>query len=54
MSFAGGGGCGGGGGGGGLLGELHLDLLPDLLPLQVGPGREDVAVLQLLFAGPVP
>lgn len=37
-----------------LLGELHFDLLPDLLPLLVRPLGEDVSVLQLLPAGPVP
>lgn len=36
------------------LGQLHLDLLPDLLPLLVAADGEDVAVLQLLLAGPVP
>ena len=37
-----------------LLGELHFDLLPDLLPLLICPLGEDVSVLQLLPAGPVP
>lgn len=36
------------------LGQLHLDLLPDLLPLLVAADGEDVPVLQLLLAGPVP
>lgn len=36
------------------LGQLHLDLLADLLPLLVAADGEDVAVLQLLLAGPVP
>lgn len=37
-----------------LLRQLHLDLLPDLLPLLVAADGEDVAVLQLLLAGTVP
>lgn len=36
------------------LGQLHLDLLPDLLPLLVAADGEDVPVLQLLLAGSVP
>lgn len=36
------------------LGQLHFDLLPDLLPLLVAADREDVPVLQLLLAGSVP
>lgn len=36
------------------LGQLHLDLLPDLLPLLVAADGEDVSVLQLLLAGSVP
>lgn len=37
-----------------LLGQLHLDLLSDLLSLLIGPPGEDVPVLQLLLARPVP
>lgn len=37
-----------------LLSQLHLNLLPDLLPLLVAADGEDVAVLQLLLAGTVP
>lgn len=37
-----------------LLGELHLYLLPDFLPLLIRPPGENVPVLQLLLAGPVP
>lgn len=36
------------------LGQLHLYLLADFLPLLVAADGEDVAVLQLLLAGPVP
>lgn len=36
------------------LGQFHLDLLPDLLPLLVAAYWEDVSVLQLLLAGSVP
>lgn len=37
-----------------LLCQLHLYLLPDLLPLLVAAHGKDVAVLQLLLAGTVP
>ena len=37
-----------------LLGEFHLNLLPDLLPLFSRPPGEDIAVFQSLLAGPVP
>lgn len=37
-----------------LLGEFHLNLLPDLLPLFGRPPGEDIAVFQFLLAGPVP
>lgn len=36
------------------LGQSHFNLLPDLLPFLVSPPGEDVPVLQLLLAGPVP
>lgn len=36
------------------LGQLHLYLLADFLPLLIAADGEDVAVLQLLLAGPVP
>jgi len=36
------------------LRQLRLYLLPDFLPLLVAAHREDVAVLQLPLAGPVP
>lgn len=35
------------------LGQLHLNLLPDLLPLLVTADGKDVPVLQLLLAGSV-
>lgn len=37
-----------------LLGEFHLYLLPDFLALLIRPPGENVPVLQLLLAGPVP
>lgn len=36
------------------LGQLHLNLLSDLLPLLVAADREDVPLLQLLLTGSVP
>lgn len=36
------------------LGQLHLNLLADFLAFLVTADWEDIAVLQLLLAGPVP